>query len=245
MNGTAPAVGFRDLYKGFDSQRLFEGINLELPDHAVTAIVGASGCGKSTLLNLINGLLCPDRGEVTVFGKPLDYDHLPAVRRRIGYAVQQIGLMPHLRVRDNVQLLATLEKWDQSRRQARIEKLFTLMDLDLALLERYPHQISGGQAQRVGLCRAMMLEPPLLLLDEAFSAVDPITRVEVHERFEYLQQEEKRAVVLVTHDMAEAIKLADHLVVMGPGRVLQAGSPDEIQHAPASADVSRLMEARS
>lgn len=176
------------------------GLDLTLPPLRITAVVGASGCGKSTLLQLINGLLRPDVGEVRVFGQPLDYRDLPRLRRRIGYAVQQIGLFPHLTVRDNIAILAEREQWQRSRLRARIEQLLDMMDLAPALLGRYPHEISGGQAQRVELCRAMMLEPPLLLLDEAFSAVDPITRAEVHARFQALQRAEPRTVVLVTHD---------------------------------------------
>lgn len=242
---TAPAVRFRGLHKGFSGQRLFEGIDLELPRDQITALVGASGCGKSTLLQLINGLIRPDSGEVQVFGKGVDYTNLPAMRRRIGYAVQQIGLFPHLSVRDNVAILADREGWSAERVKARIARLFQMMDLDMALLTRYPHEISGGQAQRVGLCRAMMLEPPLLLLDEAFSAVDPITRIEVHAQFQRMQKEEPRSVVMVTHDMNEALSLADHMVVMAPGVVLQAASPDTITTAPADERVARLLEARA
>ena len=242
---SAPAVRFSDLHKGFSGQRLFEGIDLELPRDRITALVGASGCGKSTLLQLINGLIRPDSGKVEVFGAAVDYANLPVMRRRIGYAVQQIGLFPHLSVRDNIAILADREKWEESRVKVRIERLFAMMDLDLALLTRYPHEISGGQAQRVGLCRAMMLEPPLLLLDEAFSAVDPITRIEVHAQFQRMQQQEPRSVVMVTHDMNEALSLSDHMVVMAPGVVLQAASPDTIAKAPADERVARLLEARA
>ncbi|WP_158774448.1 ATP-binding cassette domain-containing protein [Cobetia sp. L2A1] len=242
---SVPAVRFSDLHKGFSGQRLFEGIDLELPRDRITALVGASGCGKSTLLQLINGLIRPDAGTVEVFGAAVDYENLPAMRRRIGYAVQQIGLFPHLSVRDNIAILADREHWEASRVKARIERLFSMMDLDLALLTRYPHEISGGQAQRVGLCRAMMLEPPLLLLDEAFSAVDPITRIEVHAQFQRMQLEEPRSVVMVTHDMNEALSLSDHMVVMAPGVILQAASPDTIASAPADERVARLLEARA
>ncbi|MCO6441616.1 MAG: ATP-binding cassette domain-containing protein [Nitrococcus mobilis] len=244
MNATPEpsAVQFHQLHKRFAGQPLFQGLDLALPPQCITAVVGASGCGKSTLLQLINGLLRPDAGEVRLFGQPLDYCNLPRLRRRIGYAVQQIGLFPHLTVRDNIAILAEREGWPRSRLRARIEQLLRMMDLAPALLGRYPHEISGGQAQRVGLCRAMMLEPPLLLLDEAFSAVDPITRAEVHARFQALQRAEPRTVVLVTHDVGEAMRLADYLVVMAPGQVLQTGTPQRIRARPADARVARLLE---
>lgn len=238
------SVVFEQVHKGFATQRLFEGLDLELPARQVTALVGASGCGKSTLLQMINGLLQPDSGCVRVFGQPIDYQKLPELRRSMGYAVQQIGLFPHLTVEANITLMARLEAWSQDRIQSRVEKLFQFMYLDTALLTRYPHEISGGQAQRVGLCRAMMLDPPLLLLDEAFSAVDPITRVDVHARFLELQAAEPRSVVLVTHDLQEAIKLADFMVVLDPGRVLQADHPQVIVDHPATPQVARLLEAR-
>ncbi|MDN5871739.1 MAG: ATP-binding cassette domain-containing protein [Nitrococcus sp.] len=247
MNATPglSAVQFLRLYKHFDGQHLFQGLDLTLPAQRITAVVGASGCGKSTLLRLINGLLRPDAGEVRVFGQAIDYLDLPRLRRRIGYAVQQIGLFPHLTVRENIAILAERERWPRSRLRARIEQLLHMMDLPSALLGRYPHEISGGQAQRVGLCRAMMLEPPLLLLDEAFSAVDPITRAEVHAHFQALQRAEPRTVVLVTHDVGEAMRLANYLVVMGPGQILQAETPQRIRQHPTGDRVSRLLETGS
>lgn len=244
-NPEPSAVRFLRVHKHFAGHCLFRELDLVLPPQRITAVVGASGCGKSTLLQLINGLVRPDAGEVLVFGEALDYADLPRVQRRIGYAVQQIGLFPHLTVRHNVTILAEREGWSRSRLHARIEQLVQMMDLPPALLGRYPHEISGGQAQRVGLCRAMMLAPPLLLLDEAFSAVDPITRAEVHARFQALQRAEPRTVVLVTHDVGEAMRLADYLVVMAPGRILQTGTPQSICERPVDDAVARLLETRS
>jgi len=238
-----PSVEFDQVFKSFATQSLFSGFDLALPGNQVTALVGASGCGKSTLLQMINGLLRPDSGQVRVLGRPLDYSRLPEVRRKMGYAVQQIGLFPHLTVEANITLMARLESWSEAKIQDRLSKLFQFMYLDRALLTRYPHEISGGQSQRVGLCRAMMLDPELLLLDEAFSAVDPITRVDVHARFQELQAAEPRSVVLVTHDIQEAIKLADFMVILDPGVLLQAGAPQTIIDQPANAQVARLLEA--
>ncbi|MFK7161050.1 ATP-binding cassette domain-containing protein [Marinospirillum sp. MEB164] len=237
-------VEFRQVSQFFGRQCVFKQLDLQLPQQQVTALVGPSGCGKSTLLQMINGLIWPQAGEVRVLGVPLDWQRLSEQRRTMGYAVQHIGLFPHWTVRHNICVMAILEGWSSERQAARLDKLLDFMQLDAALLERYPHQISGGQAQRVGLCRAMFLDPPLLLLDEAFSAVDPITKVDVHARFQAIQAEEPRSVVLVTHDMQEALKLADWLVALAPGAVLQQGTPAQIQAQPAHPQVARLLEAR-
>ncbi len=208
-------------------------VRLSLPSTQITAIVGESGSGKSTLLQHINALIRPDDGRVLVFGRPIDYDDAVALRRRVGYAVQSIALFPHLTVRNNVSLLARLENWPEERTETRIERLLSLMELDTGVLDRYPHELSGGQQQRVGLCRAMMLEPPLLLLDESFSGVDPITRQSIHEEFLRLQQEEPRTVVLVTHDMREAEILSEFLVDLLDGEVRQAAPTAEVIESPA------------
>jgi osmoprotectant transport system ATP-binding protein len=217
-------VQFRNVSKRFGATQALREISLELPALGITAVVGESGSGKSTLLQHINGLLRPDSGEVCVFGQPIDYHNLPAFRRRIGYAVQGIGLFPHLTVAANIALLARLEGWDDARTRRRIETLMSLMELDAALAERYPHTLSGGQQQRVGLCRALMMAPPLMLLDEPFSGLDAVTRSSLHERILALQDRAPMAIVLVTHDMREAERLASHLVVLRQGRVVQAGA---------------------
>jgi osmoprotectant transport system ATP-binding protein len=217
------SVQFHDVAKRFDTTEALRGISLELPARQITAIVGESGSGKSTLLQHINGMLRPDRGDVRVFGSPIDYRHLTALRRRIGYAVQGVGLFPHLTVAGNIGLLARLDGWSRERQAERIATLMTLMELDPALAQRYPHTLSGGQQQRVGLCRALMMSPPLLLLDEPFSGLDPVTRSSLHERILVLQDEAPTAIVLVTHDMREAERLATYLVVLRHGEVVQHG----------------------
>lgn len=194
-------------------------MTLGFREREVTALVGASGCGKSTLLKLCNGLLRPDGGEVRAFGDPLDYQHLPALRRRMGYAVQGTGLFPHLSARDNIDLGARLAGWGAKEMEARIDELLQLMHLDAALLTRFPHQLSGGQQQRVGLCRAMMLRPEVLLLDEPFAAIDPITRQDIHDQLLAIMVEEPVTALLVTHDMREAMQLSERIVVLAAGSV--------------------------
>lgn len=244
LGPTAPAVAFEGVRKAYGATVVLDDVHLALPAERTTAIVGESGSGKSTLLQLVNGLIRPDAGTVRVFGAPVDPEALVPLRRRIGYAVQGSALFPHLTVRENVTLLARLMGWDAARRETRFVHLMELMDLDPTLGARHPHELSGGQQQRVSLCRAMMVEPPLLLLDEPFSAVDPITRLGIHDHFRRLAEAEPVTVVLVTHDMREAVDLASELVVLREGRVAQAGSCEAVLRAPAADWIARLFEAQ-
>ena len=218
--GAMTAVSLYQVGKRFADTPVLSDISVSFAADAVTAVIGRSGSGKSTLLRLINGLALPDSGTVEVQGSPIDYLALPALRRGIGYAVQGTGLFPHLSVADNITLVARLEGWAPDRVAKRLEKLCEMVQLEPAWLERYPASLSGGQQQRVGLARAMMLNPPLLLLDEPFAALDPLTRLEIHEELQRLQSLEPRSIVLVTHDMREAMKLADRVLVLEAGRVL-------------------------
>lgn len=237
-----PAVAINKLSKRLDGQSVLDQVSLVVPDGRTTAILGESGCGKTTLLRHINGLLRPDSGTIEVLGAPIDYDDLTALRRRMGYAVQSVGLFPHLDVATNIALVARLSGWSQERIEARTRQLLELMELIPDLLDRFPHQLSGGQRQRVGICRAMMLQPELLLLDEPFSGIDPLTRVRIHHEFLALLDAEPTTTVLVTHDVREAIRLATHLVIMRDGRVLQHGDLEAVANKPASADIARLFE---
>ncbi|HEX7035752.1 MAG TPA: ATP-binding cassette domain-containing protein [Pseudomonadales bacterium] len=238
----APSVTFHDVSKSFTADRsVLSHIDLELPSGITTAVVGASGSGKTTLLQLVNAVHVPDSGEVRVFGEPIPRDDLVAFRRGIGYAVQGAGLFPHLTNRANVELPARLSGWSRERRDARYRALLEQMELSEDISERYPHELSGGQQQRLGLCRALMLKPRLLLLDEPFSAVDPITRVGIYRTFQQVQAQEGVTTLLVTHDMREAVRLAGYLVILGEGRVLQAGRTDAVLEAPANDYVRSLL----
>jgi osmoprotectant transport system ATP-binding protein len=222
---TDAAVAFHEVEKRYGEAVVLRELSLTLPAGQTSAIVGPSGSGKSTLLQLINGVLKPSRGRLEVFGAPLPED-LPVFRRRIGYAVQGSALFPHFTVWDNVTLLARLEGWDLARQRARFEALRAFMQLPVDVGE---------------LCRAMMLSPPLLLLDEPFSALDPLTREDLQAHFERLAAAEPVTVVLVTHDRQEALRLAQHWVVLEAGRVVQAGSPTELAAAPATPFVEELL----
>jgi osmoprotectant transport system ATP-binding protein len=229
-----PHIVLEDVSKSYGKEEALRAVHIEFADGVTTAVVGPSGSGKSTLLQTINGLERPSAGTVRVFGKPIDYGRLPELRRQIGYAVQGTGLFPHLTAEKNITLLARLVGWSKDRSRARAMELMNLVGLPWDLAARYPFELSGGQQQRVGLCRAMMLNPPIFLLDEPFGAIDPVTRQEIHQEFLRLQASEPRTMVLVTHDLREALKLAQRLAVLDRGLVVQHGPCEEIVKAPAT-----------
>ena len=215
-------------------------VTLSLPLGQTSAILGESGSGKSTLIQMIIGLLRPDVGVVRTLGANIDYSDLRRLRKRIGYAIQDISLFPHMHVRRNILLPGLLHKRDNAESTARLAELLELMHLPEDVLDRYPHELSGGQQQRAGLCRAMMLRPELLLLDEPFSGLDAMTRKNIHEQFLKIHDHEPISSVLVTHDPQEAINLAEYMVVMQSGRVLQRGSVSEVLSNPADSYVEQL-----
>ena len=225
----------------FGNTRVLENTSVRFHPGAVSALVGASGCGKSTLLKLCNGLLRPDVGEVRVFGEPIDYGRLAALRRRIGYAVQGHGLFPHLRAGANISVGGELAGWTRREIDTRIDQLLELVQLDRELLKRFPHELSGGQQQRVGLARALLLRPELLLLDEPFAAIDPITRFEIHQQLLHALAEEPATVVLVTHDLREAMVLADRVLFMHAGAVYREQDVEELRSAHAGEEPERVL----
>jgi len=237
-------VEYRNVCKRYADLLVLDDVSVACPQGATTAIVGASGSGKTTLLQLANGVVRADGGEVRVFDSPIPTREVEQFRRGIGYAVQSAGLFPHLTARQNVTLLARLQGWTDARIEARYMQLLAEVDLLPEVSERLPRELSGGQQQRIGLCRALMLQPQLLLLDEPFSAVDPITRVELYERFEHIKQTEGVSALLVTHDLREARRLAEYLVILHQGRVQQQGATREVLDNPASDYVRTLVESQ-
>ncbi len=204
----------------FGNHHLFENLHLNIEAKKITVILGKSGSGKSTLLQVINGLIRPYQGRVFLFDKPLDYERIHEIRLGIGYAVQQVGLFPHLKVIDNIILPGRLAGWDKARKERRARELMNLVSLAASHGNKYPHQLSGGEQQRVGLCRAILLDPPIMLLDEPFSSLDPDTKKDIHEEVLKLQREEPRCIVMVTHDPAEAAKLGDVQLKFENGKLM-------------------------
>jgi len=235
-------LSLQSVSKTYEGTRALDDLTLDFPEACITAVVGPSGCGKSTLLKLFNGLVRPDTGEVRIFGRQADYGNLAPTRRRMGYAVQGTGLFPHLTARDNITLLAALEGWQRDTIEGRLQELLELSQLQPEQLQRYPHQLSGGQQQRVGLCRAMMLRPDILLLDEPFAAIDPITRIDIQEQLLVLHRAEPTTAVLVTHDMREALRLAHHLVIMDAGRVVCSVNKAGLLEGPDAVDPDTLLQ---
>ncbi len=205
-------------------------VSLVVPAGATVALVGRSGSGKTTLLRLVNRLLDPDEGDVLVAGTSTRAWDAIELRRRTGYVIQDAGLFPHLTVADNIATVPRLLGWAGDRVEARVDELLTLVGLEPAVFRgRWPDQLSGGQRQRAGLARALAADPPLLLMDEPFGALDPITKNELHAEFQRVQRRLQRAVILVTHDMAEACLLADQIAVLDAGEVIACDTPANIR----------------
>jgi osmoprotectant transport system ATP-binding protein len=242
--GSGIAVDLVDLtkvYPGSDRPAV-SGLDLTIPRGELVALVGPSGCGKTTILKMINRLVEPTGGTVWVDG--IDIRTLPVheLRRGIGYVIQQAGLFPHRKVGDNIATVPQLLGWSKTRIRQRVEELAALVDLDPGLLGRYPAALSGGQQQRVGVARALAADPPVLLMDEPYSAVDPIVRARLQDELIDLQRRVRKTVVFVTHDIDEAIKLADRIAILNVGGVLeQVGPPVDLLRAPANEFVADFL----
>jgi osmoprotectant transport system ATP-binding protein len=225
-----------------DGHAALRGVDLAIAKGITLALLGPSGCGKTTTLKLINRLVRPSAGRVLVDGRDVATLDVVSLRRRIGYVVQEAGLFPHMTAAVNVETVPRLLGWPRERRRARVRELFALMDLDFqGLGDRYPSQLSGGQKQRIGLARALAADPPIVLMDEPFGALDPLTRGRLQAEFLALQRRLGKTVVLVTHDVEEAFLLADRVAVLSQGRIVQVGSPDEIRADPASEFISEFL----
>lgn len=231
-------------------KKAVDNINLDIKKGEFVVFIGPSGCGKTTTMKMINRLIKPSEGKITIEGKDVMEKNIVELRRSIGYVIQQIGLFPHMTIRENIALVPKLLKWPESKRTARAEELLKLVNMPEDYLDRYPYELSGGQQQRIGVLRALAAEPPLILMDEPFGALDPITRDSLQAEFKHLQKTLGKTIVFVTHDMDEAIKLADTIVIMRDGKIVQQGSPDSILMNPANEFVEnfigkdRLMQAR-
>lgn len=236
-------IRFESINFGFDGADLFGDFNLQIAAGQTTALMGSSGSGKSTLLRLLLGVLTPASGRLVFQGDDLLACGFIQLRQRTGYVIQGGGLFPHLSASDNITLMARRRGWQARRINDRIDQLSELVQLEPDLLARKPAQLSGGQRQRVALLRALMLDPDLLLLDEPFSALDPLIRFQLQEELKTLISELNKTVLLVTHDVTEAAWLADHLVLLSDGEIVQQGRFEQFRQQPASPFVEQFLAA--
>ncbi|BDG81589.1 MULTISPECIES: choline ABC transporter ATP-binding protein OpuBA [Bacillus] len=226
-------------YKG--GKKAVNSVNLEIEKGEFICFIGPSGCGKTTTMKMINRLIEPSAGQIFIDGENMMEQDPVELRRKIGYVIQQIGLFPHMTIQQNISLVPKLLKWPEQQRKERARELLKLVDMGPEYLDRYPHELSGGQQQRIGVLRALAAEPPLILMDEPFGALDPITRDSLQEEFKKLQKTLHKTIVFVTHDMDEAIKLADRIVILKGGEIVQIGTPDDILRNPANAFVEEFI----
>ena len=237
-------ISLQNVHKRFPGARApaVDDLTLDVLEGELVVLVGPSGCGKTTTMKMINRLIEPTSGSITVNGTDVMRQDAVTLRRSIGYVIQSIGLMPHRTVASNIATVPALLGWDEARKRGRVEELAATLDLDRELLDRYPGQLSGGQRQRVGVARALAADPPVMLMDEPFGAVDPIVRARLQDQFLSIQETLKKTIVFVTHDIDEAIKLADRIAILNVGGVLeQYASPEEILRAPANDFVRRFV----
>ncbi|WP_336804378.1 choline ABC transporter ATP-binding protein OpuBA [Bacillus subtilis] len=226
-------------YKG--GKKAVNNVNLKIAKGEFICFIGPSGCGKTTTMKMINRLIKPSAGKIFIDGENIMDQDPVELRRKIGYVIQQIGLFPHMTIQQNISLVPKLLKWPEQQRKERARELLKLVDMGPEYLDRYPHELSGGQQQRIGVLRALAAEPPLILMDEPFGALDPITRDSLQEEFKKLQKTLHKTIVFVTHDMDEAIKLADRIVILKAGEIVQVGTPDDILRNPADEFVEEFI----
>lgn len=245
-------IEFKNLTKRFPGGKIaVDSLNLTFNDGEFIVFIGTSGSGKTTSMRMINRMIEPTSGEILINGKNSKDMNAVELRRQIGYVIQQIGLMPHMTIFDNIVMVPKLLKWPVEKQRKIAEELIQKVDLPLNFLERYPSELSGGQQQRIGVIRALAADQDIILMDEPFGALDPITRDSLQETLKELQRELGKTVIFVTHDMDEALKLADRIVIMQDGKVVQFDTPDNILMDPANAFVEnfigeeRLSQART
>ena len=242
--GNASSISFKDVSKSYprSARPAVDGVTLTVDPGEFVVLLGPSGCGKTTLLKLVNRLLEPTKGTILIDGQPTDSLPAPQLRRQIGYVTQNVGLFPHMRVEENVAVVPGLLGWDRGRITERIDYLLTLIGLfPASFRRRYPAQLSGGQQQRVGLARALAANPSMLLMDEPFGALDAITRARLQEELLRIHGQMGQTILFVTHDVEEAVRLADRLVVMRRGRVVQYDVPSRVVLRPFDSFVADLV----
>ncbi|AKP46498.1 MULTISPECIES: ABC transporter ATP-binding protein [Bacillus] len=236
-------IEFKNVTKKYeDGFVAIKNLNLTVHDHELFVLIGPSGSGKTTTMKMMNRLIEPTSGEIFINGENIAKKNPVKLRRNIGYVIQQIGLMPHMTIRENVALVPKLKKWDEKRYMKKVDELIEMVGLDPKEVgDRYPDELSGGQQQRIGVIRALAADPEVILMDEPFSALDPISREQLQEELTRLQQELKKTIVFVTHDMDEAIKIGDRICLMKDGEIVQLDRPEVILRHPANEFVRQFI----
>lgn len=235
-------IEFQHVTKSFKDNKVLSDISLTIEDGELVAIIGSSGCGKTTTLKMINRLIRPTKGKIFIDGKDIEDMNKVEMRRNIGYVIQQAGLFPHMTVRENIELIQRLEKKNDEEIRKNTDYLMDMVGLEgEEFLDRYPNDLSGGQQQRVGVARALANNPKIILMDEPFSALDPMTRVSLQDELIALHEKVDTTIVFVTHDMDEAIKIADKICIMKDGHILQYDTPEEILKNPANEFVENFV----
>lgn len=235
-------IEFKNVMKSFKNTTVLKEMNLTINKGELVVFIGPSGCGKTTSLKMINRLIEPTEGTIIVDGQDTRKMDPIQLRRQMGYVIQQTGLFPHMTIRENIQLIASLEGQAEQDMDARTEQLLRMVGLEPEeFIDRYPSELSGGQQQRIGFVRALMNDPKVILMDEPFSALDPVTRNDLQEELFNLQEEVKKTIVFVTHDMDEAIKLADRICIMRDGEIVQFDTPEQILRNPKDAYVESFI----
>lgn len=228
-------IVFENVSKTYKNKKILENINLEIKKNTITTLIGESGCGKTTTLKMINRLVEPTTGTIKINGKDIKKEDVIKLRRSMGYVIQQTGLFPHMTIRENIELIYRLENKNQKEISERTLKMMEMIGLDAdEYLDRYPSELSGGQQQRIGIARAFETDPDIILMDEPFSALDPVTRVSLQDELMHLQEIYKKTIIFVTHDMDEAIKISDKIAIMDKGRIIQYDKPEKILKNPVN-----------
>ena len=242
MDQKQTAVEFREISKDYGSGFVVRDFNLSIPQGKIITIIGPSGCGKTTVLKMVNRLIEPDKGTILIGGRDIKELDPVQLRRNIGYVIQQIGLFPHMTIEENISIVSRLKGESKKQTTKRTEELLTLIGLDAKTFrKRYPHELSGGQQQRVGVARALASDPSIILMDEPFSALDPISRVQLQKELKNLNKQLKKTIIFVTHDIDEALKIADQIILLNEGKIVQYASPDEILSHPETEFVRQFI----
>ena len=234
-------IKFTHVSKKFKDTTVLKDISFEIEKGKLVVLIGLSGCGKTTTLKMINRLIKATSGTITINNEDIAKKDKIKLRRNIGYVIQQTGLFPHMTIRENIEIIAHAENLPLDKKKNRTTQLMELVGLDESFLDRYPNELSGGQQQRVGVARAFALDPEIILMDEPFSALDPITRTSLQEELVSLQEKVKKTIVFVTHDMSEAIKIADKICIMDKGEIVQYDTPENILKNPANDFVTEFV----